>query len=216
MRFDAVLFDLDGTLLDSIALIVDSYHHTLAHYGLAPRTDAAILEGLGTPLEAQLARWADEPSALPEMVETYRAYNLARHDAMVRPYPGMCELVHALRARGVRLALVTSKQRHGSLRGLAALGLERAFDELVCADDVTNAKPHPEPVLRALERLGGIAPERAVFVGDSTHDMRSGRAAGVVTAAVLWGPFTREMLMPTAPDHVVESARELAALLLDA
>ncbi len=212
-RFDAVLFDLDGTLLDSIELILASYHHTIAHHGLAPQTDEVILEGLGTPLEAQLSRWTDDPSAVPAMIATYRAHNLALHDEMVRPYPGVCEVVHSLRARGTRLAVVTSKRRDGTRRGLAALGLEASFDTLVCADDVRNAKPHPEPVELALERLGSVAPDRAVFVGDSTHDMRAGRAAGVRTAAVLWGPFTREALAPTAPDHVVGSAAELASLL---
>lgn len=210
--YDAVLFDLDGTLLDSVELILASYHHTLARHGLPPRSDAVILEGLGTPLEAQLARWVDDPSAIPAMIDTYRTHNLAAHDAMVRPYPGVTQVVHELAARGTKLAVVTSKRRHGTLRGLASLGLERAFHHLVCADDVTRAKPHPEPVLRALEALG-VAPERAAFVGDSTHDMESGRAAGVSTVAVLWGPFTRASLEPTCPSCFVESATELRAAL---
>ncbi len=212
-RFDAVLFDLDGTLLDSIELILASYHHTIRVHGLPPQTDAAILDGLGTPLEAQLSRWTDDAASVPQMVETYRSHNLAIHDEMVRPYPGVSEIVHGLRDAGAKLAVVTSKRRDGTRRGLSVLGLSEVFDELVCADDVTRAKPHPEPVERALARLG-VTPERAVFVGDSTHDMRAGRAAGVRTAAVLWGPFTREALAPTEPDHVVRTAAELAALLL--
>lgn len=211
--FDAVLFDLDGTLLDSIALILASYHHTLAHHGLPPQPDAVILEGLGTTLEAQLARWEPDPRAIAAMIETYRAHNLAHHDAMVRPYPGVSEIVHDLAARGVALGVVTSKRRDGTLRGLRALGLSAVFDVLVCADDVGRAKPHPEPVLRALDALGTSA-SRAAFVGDSTHDMESGRAAGVHTAAVLWGPFSRTALEATRPNSVIESPRSLRSLLI--
>lgn len=211
-RFDAVLFDLDGTLLDSIALILASYHHTLEKHGLPRPDDAVILEGLGTPLEAGLAQWVDDPRLVPAMVETYVEHNLAMHDAMVRPYDGVCELVHALRADGRRLAIVTSKRRTGTVRGLRAIGLEHSFDVLVCAGDTPRAKPHPDPVHHALAELG-IANERAVFVGDSTHDMRSGRAAGVHTAAVLWGPFSRASLEPTSPSVFAENAEELRRYL---
>lgn len=214
MRFDAVLFDLDGTLLDSVELILASWHHTLAAHGLAPMRDETILAAMGTPLEAGFRQWVSDPAEIARMVTTYRTHNLAHHDAMVRAYPGVTEVVLALRERGARLAVVTSKRREGTLRGLRVLGLEHAFDTLVCADDVTQAKPHPEPVHRALESLGGVEPSRAVFVGDSTHDMRSGRAAGVHTAAVLWGPFTREALEPTAPSVFVRDAAELHAYLM--
>lgn len=213
VSFDAVLFDLDGTLLDSIALILASYHHTYAAHGLPPVEDAVILAGLGTRLEDAFGGYVDDPVEIARMVETYREHNFALHDAMVRSYPGVTEVVKGLRERGVPLAVVTSKRREGTLRGLAALGLSECFDELVCADDVEKAKPHPEPVHRALERLGGVDPKRAVFVGDSTHDMEAGRAAGVHTAAVLWGPFTREALEPTRPSAFIRDARELHAYL---
>jgi len=213
MRFDAVLFDLDGTLLDSIALILSSYHHTYAAHRLPPVDDAVILAGLGTTLEAAFGHYVRDPAEIARMIETYREHNLALHDGMVRGYPGVSEVVKALRARAVPLAVVTSKRREGTLRGLHALGLSECFDELVCADDVTRAKPHPEPVHLALERLGGVDPGRAVFVGDSTHDMEAGRAAGVHTAAVLWGPFTRAALEPTRPSAFVHDAEELHTYL---
>lgn len=210
--FDAVLFDLDGTLLDSIELILASYHHTIALHGLPPQTDAVILEGLGTPLDAQLRRWTDAHAAIPAMIETYRAHNFSVHDAMVRAYPGVSEVVLELRERGTKLAVVTSKRRDGTLRGLASLGLLDAFDLLVCADDVRRPKPHPEPVLAALAELG-VTRERTAFVGDSTHDMEAGRAAGVHTVAVLWGPFRREALLPTEPRAIVATAEELRRAL---
>jgi len=211
-RADAVLFDLDGTLLDSIALILASYRHTFDAHGIAQPGDAAIVEGLGTPLEACFAKWADDPRAIAAMVATYVEHNHAHHDAMVRPYHGVSELVRALRDDARKLAVVTSKRREGTLRGLRAIGLEGCFDALVCAGETARAKPHGDPVLRALELLG-VAPERAIFVGDSTHDVHAGHAAGVRTAAVLWGPFDRAALEPSRPTAFARDALELRALL---
>src|SRR5687768_7933851 len=101
-RFDAVLFDLDGTLLDSVALILASYHHTLGAHGLSARSDEEILVGLGTTLEAQLSRWCDDRALIAAMIETYRAHNLAHHDEMVRPYPGVTDVVRRAKARGTK------------------------------------------------------------------------------------------------------------------
>jgi pyrophosphatase PpaX len=213
-RFDAVLFDLDGTLLDSIELVLASFHHTFDTHEMARPTDAELLEGLGTPIEAVFARWSDERISIAAMIETYLAHNLAIHDSMVRPYPGVCELVHALCGDGARLGLVTSKRRASALRGLRAIGLEACFETLVCAGEAARAKPYPEPVHHALASLG-VAPERAVFVGDSTHDMESGRAARVATAAVLWGPFSRAALEPTEPSVFAHDAAELRRYLYD-
>lgn len=212
-RFPTVLFDLDGTLIDSVRLILDSYHHTLARHGLPPRTDEFWLRGLGTPLRAQFREWSEDPTQIEAMVLTYREYNLTHHDQSVTAYPGIVDMVAAVRAAGIRTALVTSKNREGALRGLRVVGLEGTMEVIIGADDVTNHKPHPEPVQRAAEVMG-IAPRDAIFVGDSTHDMTSGRAAGTATGAVLWGPFTRSHLAPTGPDHWLESPGDLVDLLL--
>lgn len=211
-RYPAVLFDLDGTLLDSVRLILDSYHHTLANHGLPPRTDDHWLAGLGTPLRVQFREWGDDPAQIEAMVLTYREYNLTHHDQQVGPYPGVVEMVRAVQAAGRRTALVTSKNREGASRGLRVIGLDDTMEVIVGADDVVNAKPHPEPVHRALEALG-VAPSEAVFVGDSLHDMHSGRAAGTATAAVLWGPFDRAHLEPSSPDHWLAEPGDLLRLL---
>jgi pyrophosphatase PpaX len=207
-----VLFDLDGTLIDSIRLILDSYHHTLAAHGVPPRTDEDWLRGVGTPLSVQFAEWRDELGKLEAMVATYRAYNLAHHDRMVTVYPGVVAAVEAIRAAGRRTGLVTSKNRQGALRGLTLVRLEAMMDVLVCADEVTNPKPHPEPVEKAVALLGAD-PATTVYVGDSVHDMVSGRAAGVRTAAALWGPFGREHLELATPDYWLETPADLLTLL---
>lgn len=207
-----VLFDLDGTLLDSIRLIIESYHHTLASHGLPPRTDDYWLAGIGTPLRVQFREWAEDEALLQAMIATYRDYNIANHDRQVRPYPGVVEVVRRVRARGLRTGLVTSKQRTGADRGLRVLDLTEQIEVIVAADDVVNPKPHPEPVLRAVEHLG-VDTGGTLFVGDSVHDMRSGRAAGARTAAVLWGPFGRDHLEATAPDYWLERPEELLGIL---
>ncbi len=206
-----VLFDLDGTLIDSVRLILDSYHHTLAAHGLPPRADEDWLPGVGTPLTAQLAEWGHDPVTLHAMIATYREYNLAHHDRMVTVYPGVAAAVEAIRAAGLRTGLVTSKNRQGAVRGLTLVKLERMMDVLVCADEVTNPKPHPEPVEKAMALLGAD-PRTTVYVGDSIHDMVSGRAAGVRTAAALWGPFGRSHLEGATPDYWLEAPADMVSL----
>jgi pyrophosphatase PpaX len=148
------------------------------------------------------------------MIATYREYNLTHHDEMVTAYDGVVDAVKNLRERGKTLGLVTSKFRSGAFRGLKKVGLEDAFHVVVGADEVANPKPHPEPVLTALSRLSARAAE-TVFIGDSRHDMECGRAAGVKTAAVLWGPFGRSDLEDLRPDYWLEHPRDLAHLTPD-
>ena len=175
--------------------------------------DAEWLAGVGTPLRVQLQRAAQSAEDLLALVATYRDYNLANHDQMIRPFPGVADLVRALPAAGYRIGVVTSKNRDGTLRGLRLVGLESAIELLVCADDVTNPKPHPEPVIRAMEGLSAD-PTTTIFIGDSIHDLHSGRAAGVRTGAVLWGPFARGELEAAAPDFWFEDPGQLRKLLL--
>jgi pyrophosphatase PpaX len=207
-----VLFDLDGTLIDSVRLILDSYHHTLAAHGLPPRTDEEWLRGVGTPLTAQFADWKDDPEMLEALINTYREYNLHNHDRMVAVYPGVADVVRELKARGLATGLVNSKHRTGAVRGLKLAGLDALMDVMVCADEVENPKPHPEPVEKAVALLGA-EPTTTVYVGDSVHDMRSGRAAGVRTAAALWGPFGRAHLEGARPDYWLEQPADLLALV---
>ena len=210
-----VLFDLDGTLLDSIRHIIDSYHHALADNGLPPRPDDYWLAGIGTPLWVQFADFTGDPDLMARLIASYRDYNLTLHDQRVRAYPGAVEAVRALRGHGVRTGLVTSKQRVGAERGLRLLGLLDAMEVIVGADDVTNPKPHPEPLLKAATALG-VDPRAAIYVGDSRHDIQSGRAAGMRTAAALWGPFDRAHLEPSSPDHWVERPDQLVRLVVGA
>jgi len=210
-HIDAFLFDLDGTLIDSIDLIFASYRHTLSRHSEAAPPDDVWLEGLGTPLREQLRPFAPDQGELEAMVATYRDFNLVHHDAMVRPFPGIRAAVELLKARGLGLAVVTSKARSGLHRGLDACGLDDLFSALVAADDVTRHKPDPTPVLEALDLLG-VEAGRAVFVGDSPHDMEAGRRAGTRTAAALWGPFPQHQLAKHSPDFWLARPAEIPRL----
>lgn len=149
---------------------------------------------------------------MERLIATYRDYNLAHHDTRVIPYVGAPELIRKVKDLGYQTGLVTSKNRPGAIRGLKLAGILDHFDVLVCADDVIHPKPHPEPVLKALALLGAAAGE-TLFIGDSVHDMRCGREAGVRTAAVLWGPFGRGDLETTSPDYWLEAPEDLLTLL---
>ena len=210
-RFDVCLFDLDGTLIDSIGLIMASFRHTMrTHRGSVP-DETRWRAGFGTPLRGQLRAFARDDEEAARMVDTYRAYTDAHHDQLLAPYAGIDHGLAALHRAGVRLAVVTSKSHALARRGLDRCALSHYFDVLVGFDDVTEHKPHPAPVLAALERLGA-RPSEALFVGDSPHDIRAGRAAGVRTAAVLWGPFSRQDLAREAPHHWLVGPESIADL----
>ena len=207
----AVLFDLDGTLVDSIDLLVASMEYAFEGREKRPPL-AEWLALIGTPLDAMLARWAEGPGDVELLRARYREHQLAKHDEMIKLYPGMVETVRELHAAGHPLAVVTSKLEVGARRALKFARIEECFAAVVGIDHTTRHKPDPEPVHFALSRLG-VPAAQAMFVGDSTHDMQAGRAAGVYTVAALWGPYTREQLAPTAPDAFIASFDELRAVV---
>jgi pyrophosphatase PpaX len=208
----AVLYDFDGTLADSTELIMRCYRHTMTlHLGTAP-PDEEWLSGFGTPLDTQIARFARSEAERDAMLESYRAYQQLHHDRLLRPFPGATETVAELAQRGVPLAIVTSRYRRGTLRGMELCGLLDHISVIVTPEDVQHPKPHPEPVLRALDQLG-VHPGETVFVGDSPHDMAAGRAAGTYTAAALWGPFPRAFLAAEKPDFFLNQQEDALRLV---
>ena len=179
-HFATYLFDLDGTLIDSTSLITSAFAHTFRAHRCPEPTNDALRAGFGTPLEAQLTTFAQDPTEMEAMASTYREYHAKHHDRLVRSYPGIREQIATLHARGVKLAIVTSKGREAAILGLRQCGLLEYFDVLVTPADAMACKPDPAPVLAALERLDAAA-TATVFVGDSTHDIQAGRSAGVTT-----------------------------------
>jgi len=207
----AIVFDLDGTLVDTVPFILASMRHAFGGYGRCP-TDAEWIAGIGTPLRTQLARFARQPEDVEPLYARYRSFWLAEHDRMTRCFRRVPEVVGELAARGHPLGVVTAKIEEGAWRTLRHTGLDVHMGAVIGADSCAHAKPDPEPVLLALSRLGR-APEHALLVGDSPHDLVAGRRAGVRTVAALWGGCTTEALRAAEPDHILADVGGLRALV---
>lgn len=231
-----ILFDFDGTLVNTTPLILRSFRATWEQvFGFALE-DAAYIQTFGTLLRTALCRLTEScvadgriqlpngvpngvPEQLPdfvaakadELLTTYRQFNLQWHDEMCQPFAELSELLRELRARDYRLGVVSSKLRAGVERGLRLFALEEFFDVLIGAEDVTNHKPHPEPLLSALAQLGA-PPAQALYVGDSTHDIIAARHAQVAVAAACWGPFPRAELERVQPDYLLDAPRDLLTI----
>ena len=210
-----VLFDLDGTLVDTTDLILESFACTFERHlpGRLP-TREQLIATFGRSLPETLRELAAE-AGMPDpdgfgdaMLETYRAFQETRHDQLIRPFPGVEEMLRAMADAGHRLGLVTSKMEAYARRGLRLFDLERFFEVGVFHDDTDRHKPDPAPLLLAASRAA-IAPERGIYIGDSIHDVAAGRAAGMRTVAVLWGPFDRAVLQAAGPDVMAASPHEL-------
>lgn len=210
--YQTLLFDLDGTLIDSVGLIFASYNHTLLVHRGEERDHDYWLAMLGKPLREQLAEFTSDAAEVEAMATTYREHNHGLHDELVTAYDGIVDLIRELEDRGNVLGLVTSKSRLGARRGLDLIGLQNSFQALICLEDVDRHKPNPEPVLAALDRLA-VPANGAIYIGDSPHDLIAGRAAGTATAAVAWGPFSRAELDACEPDHWLEHPSDLLALV---
>lgn len=208
----ALLFDLDGTLLDTIELILTSARLTFAGRPGPVPSDAQWLAGVGTPLQTQLREFALDEADVEALTQRYRAFQVQHHDRLTRCFADAPATLAALEARGHPMAVVTSKATAVARRGLAFTGLEHFFPVVIGADDTTRHKPDPEPVRLALDRLG-YTPSEALFVGDSTHDILAGRAAGVIAVAACWGPFARGDLEAAGADHLLGCLADLPGLI---
>ena len=207
----AVLFDLDGTIVDSIALLLACMNHTFE--GRDPRpTEQEWIAGLGTPLPEQLTPFITSEDDRKQLIERYRKYQHEQHDSLMAGYPGVEETLSTLKERGHPMGVVTSKGNTMMDRGLRFIGADKYMRVAIGFDSSHLHKPDPFPVLLAVGKLG-YTPSESVFVGDSPHDVKAGNAAGVTTVAALWGPFTREQLEPYRPNYFLESITGLPALL---
>jgi pyrophosphatase PpaX len=208
----ALLFDLDGTLVDSIELILTSFRHTFAtHLGEVP-PDARWIAGLGTPLFTQLREFTQDDVLARAMTVTYREFQMQHHDRLMRTYPGVREAMQELRTRHHPTAVVTSKMSDLAERALMFTGLRETIDLVIGMENTERHKPDPEPVHAALRALG-YPPSEAVFLGDSPHDIAAGNAAGVISVAAEWGPFSAAELDDAKPRYRVARMADFPALI---
>jgi pyrophosphatase PpaX len=211
MRFPVVLFDLDGTVIDSRAIILASMRHAAKEVLGLDVPDEQLMAGVGGPgLEAQMH--ALSPDRVDELVTVYRAHNEPLHDELVC-CAGMDRVLVQLKEEGRRLGIVTAKRRQTVELAFARIPIEHLFETVVGGDETKNHKPDPEPLLLALERLGA-APEDAVYVGDAPFDIQAAKAAGLYSVGVTWGGIhARELLEAQSPDALIDTPEELLGVL---
>jgi pyrophosphatase PpaX len=198
------LFDLDGTILDTTDLILQSFIHAFSAGIGEEVTRADVISHFGRPLWDQFRTMRPDldDEAIDRLVAIYREHNESRHDGWVTVVPGADRSLYSLKEAGHRLGIVTSKGMDLTRRGLQLFNLDGLFEVIVHRDSTTLHKPHPEPVAHALT-LMGAQPEMSCFMGDSPYDMRSGRAAGVMTLGLVHNTFSEEDLRRAGADSVV-------------
>ena len=210
----AALFDFDGTLVDTTELIHQSLRHATGEVlGRDDIPRETLLAHVGQPLPCQMELIDAEKAEL--LLESYRRYNEENHDALIAEFPGIEASLERLRSAGVRVGVVTSKRRLSVEMALESFpGLRNVVDRFVTMEDTTEHKPHPEPLLKGLELLGGVPKEEAVYVGDSPFDVEAARAAGLTSVAVSWGAFSEDTLRAAEPDHLVPDIDAAVKVLL--
>jgi pyrophosphatase PpaX len=211
VRFPVVLFDLDGTVIDSGAIILASMRHAAKEVLGAEPPDELLMAAVGGPgLEAQMHALA--PDRVQELVDVYRAHNEPLHGELMC-CGGVDGLLVRLKEEGRRLGIVTAKRRATVELAFNVLPLRHLFDTVVGGDETERHKPDPEPLLLAAERME-VAPETCAYVGDSPFDIRAAKAAEMYSIAVSWGGIhDRAKLEQEEPDAIVDTAEDLYGVL---
>ncbi|MFC0024281.1 pyrophosphatase PpaX [Neobacillus cucumis] len=211
-KITTVLFDLDGTLIDTNELIISTYLNTLEKYFPSKYTREDVLPFLGPTLHEVFGGMTPDPDRVEEMVAAYRDYNLSKHDELVKEFVGVTETIQTLKERGLKLAVVTTKRLDVTLKGLRLMNLERFFEVIVAYEHVAKTKPDPEPIFKALEQLDST-PSETMMVGDNFHDILAGKNAGTQTAGVAWSIKGRDYIASYEPDYILEDMTDLLTIL---
>lgn len=209
---ECVLFDLDGTIVDTNELIISSFMYALKDNGLAPLTREEIIPHMGTTLQQQMRVFSGLEDVSGALEKSYRSYNYEHHDELVRPFPQVNETMEELLRRGIKMGIVTTKIRPTTLKSLEMFDLLKYMDTIVTVNDVTEPKPHPEPVLTAVNNLG-VDPRKTLMVGDSTVDIQSAKAAGVYAAGVSWSLKGEDTLLKYDPDYIIHNMRDIIEIV---
>ncbi len=212
-RWPVVIFDLDGTLADSVPLIVASYQHAFTTVLGQPHDPDEIKTWIGQSLYGAFVRVA--PDRADELFAAYTTWNEANTERLLRPFPGVPELAQALVSAGVRTGVATSKREAPAAWALRLCGIADTMPLLVHHDSVAHHKPAPDALLLAAARVDA-APDACVYVGDAAVDVLAARHAGMAAIACTWGAGTRADIEAAGPDAVCESVADLRRLLVGA
>ncbi len=209
---NGVLFDLDGTLIDTYDLLVHTFRYATRAVLGERIPDEALMAKVGQPLVVQMWDFTDDEAVHDELVRVYRERNDQVHDELIKGFPGTESMLSSLKEAGLPLGVVTSKRHAAAVRGLRRFGLEGYFDFVIGSDDWPSHKPDPGPVKHGCDLIG-LDPSTCLYVGDSPFDMRAGNGAGCATAAALWGMFPRTALVAEDPTFVCADSLEVPALV---
>ena len=210
---EALVFDFDGTLIDASIPVCRSFNAALEQFGVTPLEEDAVRRLIGTPLRGMFAIVLPEANEqeLDELIAAYRVFFLPLGCSDSRPMPGLHPMLEHFHPR-VKLGIATSRAADGAQLILAHMGMLDRFAAVVGIYEVTHAKPHPEPVLQALERLH-VSPPHAVMVGDVPYDMEAARRAGVHAVGLVSELYPAEALRAAGADAVIRSLDELIELV---
>jgi pyrophosphatase PpaX len=209
-NIDTILFDLDGTLIDTNELIISSFLHTLGKYYPDKYKRADVLPFMGPSLYDTFG--GIDPERAEEMIREYRTYNHENHDRLVTEFKGVIETVKRLKDNGFKIAIVSTKILDTVIKGLKLTKLDPYFDVIVALDHVEKPKPDPEAIYVALKQLDST-PEKAIMVGDNYHDILAGKNAGTKTAAVAWSLKGRDFLAKYEPDFMLDEMSDLLKIV---
>lgn len=209
MSIKTVLFDLDGTIVDSNELITASFEYTFNEYGIK-FTDEEILQCNGPPLLETF--YKANPGHEEEMMKVYREFNIGKHEQYIRLFPHVVETIERLLEKDIKIGIVTSKLSDAVKLGMSLTGIDRYFDVVVALDHVTHSKPHPESVLKAMNSLGSKA-SSTLMIGDNYHDIIAGQRAGVQTAGVNWSQKGAEFLKSYKPTYMLKDMSEILTIV---
>ena len=204
-----VVFDLDGTLVDSLPDIVSSFRRAFVSLGMAQPPEGAVRALIGRPLEEMAETFVASPRDVEAVCDAYREIYPQHFTDATRPFPGVVEVLDEIRSRGHATAVATTKRSDMARRLVTALGLDAHLDHVQGTDGIPH-KPAPDVIYAALEAVGGVG---AWMVGDTVADLRAGRAAGLRTYAVTWGTHDRSLLTSEGPDVVADDLAQLLTYL---
>lgn len=210
-----IVFDFDGTLGDTLELILRCNHETRRRMGAPEIPDSAIIATIGIPLRDGLSVMNPgvSPAEIPLWFKTYREV-FAEYETRIVPalFPGVKETLAELHAGGFILTVASSRETDSLNNFLRRMGIAPFFDYVLGAEDVVNAKPHPEPVLKTLEHFGLNGPE-CLVVGDMPVDIQMGLGAGAFTCGVTFGNSSRDALVAAGAHHVIDRFTDIPAIL---
>ena len=218
MPLEAILFDFDGTIVDTTELIHESMRRATGEVLGRELSRETLMANVGQPLPRQMELLADgQPEKTEELLEVYLHHNEELHEGLIREFPNVGISLARLRDAGLRLAVVTSKRRFSVEMALDSFPeLRDVFEVFITMEDTAEHKPLPAPLLKGLELLGDVSAERAAYVGDAPFDVAAAHSAGVMSVAVSWGVFTAEALHAAGPDHLFKDLDSAIDFLLEA